>query len=175
MTDDDDVTPKLGRPGKRFQSQTDRDLDGLAAKRDRNERSAPVPQGFEDDSGNYTGDDLAAIRARRPTPQRIGHLEERVDGVVNAFGEFRAEHARDLGEVTSAVGTLTGEVRGLKTVIEASTRREHYTFKSQVEVDTAQKLEVVTAKGDRRKLILQVVKIVGGAIALAATFSAGRC
>jgi len=151
-------------------------VQGLAAKRDRDDRVVTPVYVVDEVTGNHTGADLAEIRERRPTPQRIGHLEERVDGVVATFGEFRAEHARDLGAVTSAVGALTGEVSGLKTVIENSARREHITFKSQVEVDTAQQLDVIDAGKIKRKWISQGFAIVVGLIGLAsAAFAAGRC
>ncbi len=56
-----------------------------------------VPAIFEgeDATGNYEGPELHAIRARRPTPLRIAHLERRVD-----------DHGLKLAGVDSKLDTL---------------------------------------------------------------------
>lgn len=142
----------------------------------------PEPIQYDEATGNYEGDQLREIRERRPTPLRIGHLEERVDEVVTTLSEWRAEVSKEigavktevateLGKVHGALGSFTGEMKGFKTVLETALQRDHVTFTAKVEVDKAEKLgevevntekklDKVEAKKDRRKFWLQI----GGAI-----------
>lgn len=181
MTDDDE-TPKLKPTLPRMQSQTERDLGGIAARkerdreRDRDSRDQSGGFASEPVTGNYEGEALRLARSRRPTPERIEHLEDRVDDVVTTIGEWRAEVGQQLGGVSGAIGALAGEVRGLRTVVETASHHDRITFKSQVEVETAQELDVIDKRKTRRRWVTAAIKIIPGAIALAtAAFAAGRC
>lgn len=130
-------------------------------------------------TGVVSGDELRERRERRPTPERIGHLEDRVDGVVDSFGELKAEVAKELadvktsvgkelGDVKVAMGSLVGEVKGLSRVVEDASKREHIKFTATVDVDKAkkisdvnvgeaEKLDVVAARKARRDFWLTIV------------------
>jgi hypothetical protein len=162
--------PDDGRKPRRLQSQTERDLDGAAARRER--EGVPVETWDEDCTGKHADDPdaLRAARSKRPTDERIGHVEERVDGVVQAFGEMRAEVATGMGKMEGAIGTLAGEVKGLATVVASQSQRDHVTFTSKVEVDTAQKtaqvevgkakaIDAIDAKKSRRELAIRIVAV----------------
>jgi hypothetical protein len=182
---DDDPTPPLGKLPilRRAQSQTDRDLAGIAARREREALARATPEfvpADEDLTGNYKGEALRQLRSQRDPEERIGHLEERVDGVIATIAEWRAEVSKANGDVTGALGVLTGEVRGLRTVVETSAKREHITFKAQVDVETETAKENVKdgldAKKARRAWITQGLKLIASALAIAgAAFAAGRC
>jgi hypothetical protein len=142
----------------------------------------------EDCTGKYEGEELAAHRAKRPTPMRLGHVEERVDGVVASIGELRADVANELASVKTKVaeelgsvkekfGELSGEFSGLKTVILDGRAREHSKFKATLEVDTAEQIadvkireakdiDKVAARKAKRELWLKVIgiAIAGGGV-----------
>jgi len=171
MPDDDDMTPKLGRlaaPPRRIQSQTERDMQGVAAKLERERASS---QTFEEDyTDRYEGEELRAAREQREPLPRIRHLEDRVDALQSAqssvrvevanqigslrvqvateLGGIRSDMARDRGEVIGAIGALAGEVSGLAKAVETVTKREDVAFELRAGVHAAQaKAETeVTAK-----------------------------
>jgi hypothetical protein len=74
----------------RLQSQTERDMAGIAARRERERQriaalGVPVPVSeFGDITGQYEGADLARARARRPTDARIERLEKKHDELALA-------------------------------------------------------------------------------------------
>lgn len=124
----------------------------------------------EDPTGTCSGDDLKRARSNRPTPMRIEHIEERIDGVNMAFGEFRVEHAKDLGDVKAAVGELAGEVRGLVRVVEDSSKRDHYKYTVEADVDRAGRIATIENTADSRKARRWLIaKAVGAVIALGAS------
>jgi hypothetical protein len=167
-------------PTKRGQTNADQH-DRFARKTPPKPFAVPVP--IDDEATDkYEGDVLREMRERRPTPLRVGHLEERVDQVVKTQGEWRAEVSKEIGDVKTAVagelgkvngalGSLAGEVKGLATVVQNALQRDHVTFTAKVEVDKAEKLgavevnteknlDKVEAKKDGRKFWLQI----GGAL-----------
>lgn len=77
-------------PPKRHQTQTERDLSGLAAKHKREADREVVPEYVEQDD-DYTGkfltgqisrDDLVAERRKRPDSKRLEKLEAKNDVLV---------------------------------------------------------------------------------------------
>lgn len=93
-------------PPKRLQSQTERDIAGMAARRERH-RSSPlgVPEFHSEDvTGQYEGEDLAQARARRPTPERLERLEKGRDA-------DRADH-KELVKKVDAIHGDVAEIRG---------------------------------------------------------------
>lgn len=72
---------------RRMQSQTERDAEGLAAKREResssHESAVPDPFDAEEITGRLAGDELAEARAQRPSNDRIGRLEEKHDALAD--------------------------------------------------------------------------------------------
>lgn len=119
-------------------------------------------------------EELAEMRARRPVPDRLGRLEEKHD-------EFRTKVEERLDKVENTVANFGGQMLviprlldGLESATKAMQQREHVTFTSKVELDTAKKLadvdvgkaaqlDAVAAGSDKRKLKL---KAAGAAIGL---------
>ncbi len=121
-------------------------------------------------TGNYEGEELQSIRERRPTPYRFKKVEQRVDIIDKAFGEFRIEHAKDMGEVKGAIGELVGEVSGLTRAVETSSQREHVTFTAQVDVEKAGQIAQINDTADSRKARRWLAaKVVGAILAVSAS------
>lgn len=85
-------------PPKRHQSQTDRDLAGIAAKK---EREAVVEDFvIEESSQAYDDPDARkAFRAKRQTNERISRLEEKHDELSAVVGDMRATLGRVDGKL----------------------------------------------------------------------------
>ncbi len=95
---------------KRQQTQTERDLDGLAARRERTRSPARgVPVDFDEITGNYEGEDLARMRALRPTPARLYLLEKKQD-------EDRDEH-KALVEKVDGLAVTVASIDGKLSVL----------------------------------------------------------
>jgi hypothetical protein len=131
-----------------------RDADGLEAKRARDGvdlrtggGAAPAAPGFvaEEITGNYTGEDLEQMRARRPTPDRFKKLEEAKD---------------ELGKRIGAVEIGVTEIRGDQRVQGVLLSELHDDMKARRSDDQ-------DAKKQSRE---RVTKVLSGAIAL---FSSG--
>lgn len=184
-----------GKPPKRIQSQSERDSQGLAARKERDrasEAAAPFSPGTEELTGNYKGEELERLRSLRPTDLRFAHLEGRVDNAFNELGEIRAEIgevrgevdsglgsvraeiATGLGKIAGGMGELAGEMKGLARVVEDQGKRHHATFTATLDVDTAAKkagIEVGAAvqKDEidaKKEKRTRATKIIAGVIAL---------
>jgi hypothetical protein len=136
----------------RHQTQTERDLSGLEAKRKRETEprgvridELAVPHEVEDRGTGVTepGPELDAIREDRPPLDRIRHLEKRLDQVQ-----------REKDEVVQKL--LNMAERG---------------FDLKLEVGKKTADETIAAKRDWRGGIIKVALIIAGAIA---AFFAGR-
>ncbi|HEY6038806.1 MAG TPA: hypothetical protein VIV58_31205 [Kofleriaceae bacterium] len=136
----------------RHQTQTERDLEGLAAKK----RRETEPQGVrippelaaphvvtDPATGVVKGPALDAIREERPPAERFRHLEARCDRLEAEKEEL------------------------LKTVLDMAKRG----FNAKLELGTATANEKLAWWRDLRGTAVKVVLIVAGAIA---TFFAGR-
>lgn len=154
-------------PGKRLQTATERDLAGIAARKDRD--AAPVEVHAEI-SENYSGDQLEEMRETRKPIDRIRHLETKVD-------DWRLESTEQFGNMKAAIGELTGAVGGLTTVVENSLKQNHVTFTAQVDVNKADaiakvnvgeamQLDTVKAKAEKRALYAKLITagVVGGGV-----------
>ena len=89
---------------RRHQTSTERDMAGLAARK---ERDAAVPEFVcEDITGSYTGDELVnARRTRRSTEQRVEHLENKYDRLVHQVLRSRT---RIIVAIAGAIGAIAG-------------------------------------------------------------------
>lgn len=162
-----EVTPP---PNKRHQSQTERDLAGLAARK---ERDAEVAEFVCDDlTDRYEGEELKRMRADRPVEKRLEKLEEKDD-----------QRALDIADIKLAVADIRGDqkatnasLRAIEKSIDQMAQREHVKFTATVDVDRAKQIDTVKAGADRREWVGKALAIVTGLIALAtAAFAAGRC
>jgi uncharacterized coiled-coil protein SlyX len=130
--------PKLPR----MQSQTERDMSGLAAKR---EREAAPFEVEPEITGNYTGPELAEMRATRRPETRMALLEEKQDR------DREAHH-----ELVSVVSDLRVDVAKMSVKLDA--------LPQLVAMLTADKADALDARKHGRE---RVTKIIGG------LFSAG--
>lgn len=149
---------------KRPQSQPDRDV--IVHKHAT--PAAGIPTFLDEDcTGKHEGDDLREMRARRPTDERVGRLEDKHDELVASVGEWRIETTEQLGNVNAGLGKLTGAVEGLRTVVDSSLKRDHVTFTAKTDVDKAQQLDAIDARQAKRKFWLYIAAAVtsGGAVA----------
>lgn len=95
-------TPPSGvRPHGRHQTQTERDVSGLAAKAIRERESHPIPPIIEDEvTGKYEGDELDARRAKRPTDERLKRLEDKHDALDAKVDVIAGDVQKINGELT---------------------------------------------------------------------------
>jgi uncharacterized coiled-coil protein SlyX len=109
--------PPFKRP-PRLQSQTERDMAGLAAKRERES----APDFVEPEiTGNYEGDELANVRARRPTPMRLSRLETKHDELRDVVTEMRVE----VSGMSGKLDVLPSLVSAVRDSVKSSQQREH--------------------------------------------------
>lgn len=119
----------------------------------------PRPVSFDDEcTGRYEGEELRAARAARAAQDpaaRIALLEA-----------GHKELGADVNEIKVSVADIRGDQKaqnaslsGIEKTLERMAQREHVTFTAKVDVDKAQRLDMIESKKDRRQL---AYKIVGG-------------
>lgn len=102
-------------------------------------------------TGVVEGEELRAVRERRPTPQRVAHLELRVDGVV-----------ADLGEIK-------GTVHGIKDMLERDLEERRAAREAQLQRETnSVGLEKVRLNS-RARIIIAVIGLISAVIGIAGT------
>lgn len=143
------------RPAKRQQTQTERDLDGLAARRER-ARSAPfgVPVTFDEVTGNYEGEELAQMRARRPTDMRLRILEQKQD-------DDRADHKALVAKVDQIhvdVAGMRGELSVLPKLLDLLEGKEQT---KRLGISTRGKI-IIAALGVASTVLAAVVASMAG-------------
>jgi hypothetical protein len=139
--------PKLPR----MQSQTERDMAGMAAKR---EREAAPFEVEPEITGNYDGAELDEMRRKRPTDERIGRLEQKHDSLVRTVTDFRV----DIG---SRVGEMSGKLDTVLAHVTASHREQQATERVRI--------------GSRAKVIVGVATAIGVIAGAVAAAVAGGC
>jgi len=154
-----------------MQSQTERDTEGFAAKKERESAVPEVRFPEEEITGRLQGEELAQARERRPTDERIGRLEQKHDQLANEVGGVRVAVATMAGKLE----VLPELVKVVKDVAERAADREHVRFTAQVDIDKAQAEaqvniskaqaeDVIDARRVRRRAIAKVVAgMLGGA------------
>jgi hypothetical protein len=120
----------------RQQSQTDRDMAGIAARRERERQRiaalgvpVPVPE-FGDITGQYEGVDLARARAKRPTEDRLGRLETKHDDLAKVVGALEKGVANIDGKL-DVLPQLLELLKGRHTD-EHTTKRHGMTTRAKV-------------------------------------------
>lgn len=88
---------------------------------------AGVPSFVDEEcTGKYEGEQLARIRSRRPTPERISKLEIKHDELVKAFNDHRAESNETMGRVEGKLDTtlafITDQGKTQRTRISANAK-----------------------------------------------------
>lgn len=145
---------------KRQQTQTERDLEGLAARRER-VRSAPfgVPVDFDDDiTGNHEGEDLARLRAQRATPERLAHLESKYDRLGEQVNAIHVD-----------VAGMRGELKVLPKLLELLEGKQAAAVEAAKDEQTTKRLGMTT----RTQVILGILGLfsAGGIGAIIAALS----
>ena len=115
---------------KRQQSQTERDIEGWEARKQR-ERARSNPLGIpavtcDEVTGNYEGEELARARARRPTPERLARLEEKHDDLAETVNELRVGVAKIDGKLDT-LPELLSLLKGKQAAQVAANADEHET------------------------------------------------
>jgi hypothetical protein len=136
----------------------------MAGRRDRDVYVAKSPaQGvpavvFDDVTGRYEGADLASMRARRPTPERISRLEKKQDddrSELKALAMTVADLRVDVAGIDGKLDVLPR----LLSLIEGANTAEHET----------KRLGMAT----RTKIILAIVGVISAAVGVAGSVLAG--
>lgn len=108
-------------------------------------------------TGVVEGEALAAIRAKRPTDQRIAHIERRLD---EAVADAKVT-AREVTDIRIGVGELRAEVRTLAQHVVSALSEGHKTERVRI--------------GSRAKVIVGVASALGVIAGAVATVIAGGC
>jgi hypothetical protein len=140
---------------KRAPSMPDRDV--LVPKHPTPSPGVPAFEIPEEVTGQYEGEELARIRASRPTDKRMAHVEKRID-------ETRADLktlARDVHAIAVSLGEMRGEVR---------TALGHVALVHKTQATTEQ-----VRIGTRGKVIVGVTGAVFAAIGVALAALAKGC
>jgi hypothetical protein len=95
-------------------------------------------------TGNYEGEELARIRARRPTSERLRRLEEKHDALSETVIDLRV-----------GIGTMSGKLDTVLTHVTATHREQQVTERTRI--------------SSRAKIIVGVVGAVCAAIGAAIT------
>lgn len=159
MTSGKKPTPPAGYPtiARRAQSQADRDLEGLEAKRQRELEHAIPEFEAEDATGKYAGEELQQRRRARSHSDRIDRLEQKHDTLAGAIAEVKGEVAGVKGEVVGlrgeVIGQMNGQDRVLKNIESAMTRiaeREQVDVTTRVELHKADKMSEIRVEEEKK-------------------------
>ncbi len=145
---------------RRHQSQTDRDITGMAARRERQRGVPEFISDVDDLTGTYDGEELARARAKRPTDERIARVEKKQD-------EDRADHKALAVVVTDMqidVAGMRGELKVLPELV-ALIKGQHAT-----EHETKRQ-----GMAGRTKVIIAVLGVITTGLAVLGGASLGGC
>jgi len=107
---------------KRLQSQTERDMEGLAARKEREMSPhglAAVPKEFdiEEDSTAHELEERERIREERDDKDRIRKVEKKIDHDRDHFNAFKLEVVERLTGVEGGLERVEGQIGGVSTAI----------------------------------------------------------
>ena len=102
----------------------------------------------EEATGRYDGDELRAIRSKRPTDERIARLEDKHDELVATVTDVRV-----------SIGAMSGKLDAFLGTISEERKQQHAT--EQVRI------------GSRAKVIVAIVGAISAAVAAAVTAMTG--
>lgn len=160
-----------------MQSQDERDVAGLAARKERD--SASKDFAGEEITGRYEGEELELRRSERPDPERIGRLEKKHDELKQDVGKKHDELKGDIKEVrddvktlSTSVGNLRAEVSGatgkldgqtgvlnqMLSLVKKTADRDHVTYTTKLEVDKAHELAQLEVNKEQQLAVIEVTK-----------------
>lgn len=152
-----------------MQSQDERDVEGFAARKERDGAAGTVKEfAGEEITGRYEGEELIEQRAQRPPDERFARLEDKTDDLKKDVEKKYDELKKDVSEVRSDVKGLSNQVSDMRSAVagtngkldgqeklltetlsivkkthDREAEREHVTFTATVDVDRAEKLAKV--------------------------------
>ena len=114
----------MTRRTARGQSQTERDVEGFAARKERDAATLPEEQAFDDITGKHEGAELALLRAGRPLEDRINRLEskgdeirqdarERYDEIKQDMRDLKQDARDKHDELKQSVAEVRSDMKGL--------------------------------------------------------------
>jgi hypothetical protein len=151
---------------------------------------------FEGATDQYEGEELERIRSRRPTDQRIGHIEKKfdkleervegiekkIDGVDDSVTEVRIAVARVEATLTSELKSTSTAIRLLEGELKANRENKHMIVQQTLDISQTE------AKGKTERLIIAtkgkwkaIVAVVSGVFsvsvlsAIIALLASGKC
>lgn len=162
-------TPPAGYPAltettRRAQSQAERDMGGLEARRQR-ELDRAIPEfEAEDATGKYAGEELQMHRRARSHSDRIERLEkkhdkhgEKLDSLTGDVAELKGDVKEVRGEVAGlrgeVIGQMNGQDRVLKNIESTMTRlanREEVDITTRVELHKADKMSEIKVEEEKK-------------------------
>ena len=114
---------------------------------------SPRPENFDDPiTGSYEGEELARMRSKRPSEQRIAILEGKHD---------------DLSKTVQSMRLLVVEIDTKQDLtlaaMERIEQRQHVKFEADIGVGKAVAIDVIDKRKDKRKALLTILgAVVGG-------------
>lgn len=140
-----------------------------ADERDRYPRKTPpkghpaaelaVPHEVADDiTGTYSGEERQRMRERRETPDRVRHLETRVDGVV-----------ADIGEIKGDIGELRGDVHGIRDMLERDLEERRLDRQLRSQTETNQVGLEKTRLTSRTRVVVAVIGLISAVLGIVGT------
>ncbi len=97
----------------RIQSSTDRDIHGIAAKKER--EAAPEEFANEEDSMAHDVPVRKEIRAKRDTKERLGKVEEKQDKLEDKVSAIHGDVREMRGELKTALSLIAPERKEVHT------------------------------------------------------------
>lgn len=158
---------------RRLQTATERDMEGLAARRER--QAAPAVEVHDENSANYSGEALLEMRGGRTPEKRFEKLEAFKDQATVDIGAIKLSIAKIEGDQKAQTVSL----KNIEKHLDEAAKREHVTFTAKVEVEKAQQtalvevnkaeqLDTIDARKAKRALVAKLLAgggIIGAAIA----------
>jgi hypothetical protein len=96
------------RPPRRIQSATQRDMEGMQARKER-AKSPAVEFVCEDVTGQYEGEELRAMREQRRPEDRISRLEAKHDSLSRVVGATREDVAKMTGKLDTFLEVVSSD------------------------------------------------------------------
>jgi hypothetical protein len=142
------VSEDRGPTFKRARSHQDRDVYTPKTK-----TPTSVPQFVSEDiTSQYSGEDLRRARSRRPTPERIAHLEDKHDQLSSVVCEMRV----DLAEIRGDTKVQNASLATISKTLDRMAAREDVEHAADVDVDAEQKKDAIAAGKARRDAVIKV-------------------
>lgn len=125
-------------------------------------RGIPMPFSEEEVTGQHEGEELLEMRRRRAQADpasRIALLETEQKEQAAVVNEIRL----DVTEIKGDQKAQNASLAGIEKTLDRMAQREHVTFTAKVDVETAEKIDVVNARTTRRNTIAKIIAaLIGG-------------